>query len=44
MPGAIVLDEKGRPQVTDTCTGCGLCEFYCPTEPASIRVRPQSAR
>lgn len=43
MPGAIVLDEKGRPQITAACTGCGLCEFYCPTETASIRVRPQSA-
>ena len=43
IPGAIVLDEKGRPRVTLSCTGCGLCEFYCPTEPTSIRVRPQSA-
>ena len=43
VPGALVLDEKGRPQVTSSCTGCGLCEFYCPTEPTSIRVIPRSA-
>ena len=43
MPGAIVMDDCGRPQVTDSCTGCGLCEYYCPTEPAAIRVQPRSA-
>jgi MauM/NapG family ferredoxin protein len=44
VPGALLLDEKGRPRVTFSCTGCGLCEYYCPTEPTSIRVRPQSAQ
>ena len=43
VPGALVADEQGRPRVTAACTGCGLCEYYCPTEPTSIRVRPQSA-
>jgi MauM/NapG family ferredoxin protein len=42
VAGAIVIDAQGRPQVTAACTGCGLCEYYCPTEPASIRVRPRS--
>jgi MauM/NapG family ferredoxin protein len=43
MPGALALDAQGRPRVTSACTGCGLCEYYCPTEPAAIRVRPRSA-
>ncbi len=43
VPGAIMPDGQGRPQVTAACTGCGLCEYYCPTEPTSIRVRPRSA-
>ena len=44
IQGALRLDDKGRPVVQDTCTGCGICEYYCPTEPTSIRVRPWSAR
>jgi MauM/NapG family ferredoxin protein len=43
LPGAIVTDDAGRPRVTSACTGCGLCEHYCPTEPAAIRVRPREA-
>ena len=44
IQGALRLDEKGRPQVHDTCTGCGICEYYCPTEPTAIKVRPWSVR
>lgn len=44
IAGAIELDAQGRPRVTDACTGCGLCEYYCPTEPAAIRIRPRGAR
>jgi MauM/NapG family ferredoxin protein len=44
IPGAIVTDEKGRPKVTSACTGCGLCEYYCPTKPAAIQVRPRTGR
>ena len=44
IQGALRLDDKGRPVVQDTCTGCGICEYYCPTEPTSIKVRPWSVR
>ena len=26
------------------CTGCGSCQFHCPTSPKSITVTPKSAR
>ncbi len=42
IQGALRLDAHGKPTVTDFCTGCGICEYYCPTEPTSIRVRPWS--
>ncbi len=41
VQGALVPDENGRPVVTDACTGCGLCEYYCPTMPAAIQIRPR---
>ena len=44
IQGALRPDAQGRPSVQDTCTGCGICEYYCPTEPAAIVVRPWSAR
>jgi ferredoxin-type protein NapG len=28
----------------DGCTGCGVCQYYCPTYPKSIVVVPKSAR
>lgn len=43
IPGAIMVDTGGRPHVTAQCVGCGLCEHYCPTEPAAIRVTPTAA-
>lgn len=31
VEGALVIDERGRPQVDEAlCDGCGLCEFVCP--------------
>jgi ferredoxin len=29
---------------TEGCTGCGLCQYYCPTYPKSIVVVPKAAR
>lgn len=36
---AIGLDANGFIEVRNGCTGCGVCEHLCPTEPASIVVR-----
>ncbi len=39
--GAVILDEKGRPEVDPgVCVGCGLCEQNCPVpgKKAAIRV------
>jgi ferredoxin-type protein NapG len=37
----IRLDKAGKVSVTEeTCTGCGVCTFYCPTEPKAIPVEP----
>ncbi|MCX5662275.1 MAG: 4Fe-4S binding protein [Planctomycetota bacterium] len=37
---ALGIDEQGRIEVRPACTGCGLCERACPTEPTSIWVEP----
>jgi NAD-dependent dihydropyrimidine dehydrogenase PreA subunit len=26
------------------CIGCGVCQYYCPTNPKSITVIPKSAK
>ena len=36
---------NGRVTVFDSgCTGCGVCQHYCPTSPKSIVVIPKGAR
>jgi len=37
---AIRFDDSGPPTVAEGCTGCGVCEFYCPTTPKAITIRP----
>ncbi len=43
VPDAISIDDQGRPSIGLSCTGCGLCEYFCPTQPTSVKVRPESA-
>ena len=39
FPGEAIRMEEGRPRVEESrCTGCGLCEYYCPVIPAAITV------
>jgi len=39
---AIRFDNDGPPQVlSDGCTGCGICQLYCPTTPKAIVVTPR---
>lgn len=42
IQGALKQDSMLRPVVGQTCVGCGLCEYYCPTETPAISVRPRS--
>lgn len=37
---AIRMAAFGPVVVPESCTGCGICESRCPTEPAAIVVRP----
>ena len=41
---AIDLQEGRIVVIEDGCTGCGLCQNHCPTDPKSIIVIPKSSR
>lgn len=43
-PAAIELKEGRINVIEDGCTGCGMCQNHCPTDPKSIIVIPKSAR
>jgi MauM/NapG family ferredoxin protein len=41
-PAALSFEHDGPPIVhADGCTGCGVCQLYCPTLPKAIVVRPK---
>jgi Pyruvate/2-oxoacid:ferredoxin oxidoreductase delta subunit len=40
---AIRQDPDLRPEVTEHCVGCGLCEHRCPAPEAAIVVAPRGA-
>ncbi len=44
--GTAALELNGNRVVVkeDGCTGCGVCQHYCPTNPKSIVVTPREAR
>ncbi len=38
---AIVMEEDKPKVVEENCTGCGICEFYCPVQGNAIMVLPK---
>lgn len=40
---ALHINNHDRIEVLDACTGCGICEFACPTAPPAIEITPTTA-
>lgn len=41
---ALVLNGNRVVVKDEGCTGCGVCQHYCPTDPKSIVITPRDAR
>lgn len=38
---ALAIEEDGRVEVREACTGCGTCQHVCPTTPRAIVIVPR---
>ncbi|MFQ5639714.1 MAG: 4Fe-4S dicluster domain-containing protein [bacterium] len=38
---AIVMEDRKPRVIADNCTGCGICEYYCPAPGNAIKVLPE---
>lgn len=38
---AIVMENRQPRVIAEACTGCGICEFFCPAPGNAIRVLPE---
>ena len=41
---AIVLKDNTIVVKEEGCTGCGVCQYYCPTYPKSITIKSKAEK